>query len=120
MSPRKWDFRLEDMVKSARKIMEYVEGLTFEDFASDEKTFDAVIRQLIILGEAASHVPDKLSCCAPAIPWSEIRGIRNIIVHEYFGVNIEIIWNTATNNIKELLPMLESLQRQVANGNQGG
>ena len=78
MSPRKWDFRLQDMLDAARKIELYIEGLAFEDFVEDEKTFDAVVRQLTVLGEAACHVPESIAARSPEIPWSEIRGMRNI------------------------------------------
>lgn len=118
MSPRKWWFRIQDMLNAARKIVAYVEGLTFEGFARDEKTFDAVIRQLTILGEAATHVPEEIVSRTSDIPWFEIRGMRNIVVHEYFGVNSRIVWETATKNIPALLPLLERLLADVAQGNQ--
>jgi uncharacterized protein with HEPN domain len=100
------------MLDAAKRIVRYVEGLTFQDFACDDKTFDAVIRQLIVLGEAASHVSDEIIASTPEIPWFEIRGMRNIVVHEYFGVNQEIIWQTATKDIQNLLPLLERLGQQ--------
>ncbi len=112
MSPRHEWFRVQDMLDAAKRIVRYVEGLTFQDFACDGKTFDAVIRQLIVLGEAASHVPEETIASTPEIPWIEIRGMRNIVVHEYFGVNQEIIWRTAAKDVQELLPMLERLERQ--------
>jgi uncharacterized protein with HEPN domain len=118
MSPRKWRFRIEDMLNAARKIAAYVEGLTFEDFARDEKTFDAVLRQLTILGEAATHVPEEIISRTSDIPWFEMRGMRNIVVHEYFGVNSRIVWETATKNIPALLPLLERLLADVSLGNQ--
>ena len=102
----------------SQENLRYVEGLTFEDFARDDKTFDAVIRQLTVLGEAASHVPDEIIAGTPEIPWFEIRGMRNIVVHEYFGINREIVWRTATKNIPELLPLLERLQENKSKGNQ--
>jgi len=118
MSPRNGWFRVQEMLDAAQKIVRYVEGLTFEDFARDDKTFDAVIRQLTVLGEAASHVPDEIIAGTPEIPWFELRGMRNIVVHEYFGINKEIVWRTATKNIPELLPLLERLQENKSKGNQ--
>ncbi|MEJ5364898.1 MAG: DUF86 domain-containing protein [Desulfosoma sp.] len=106
------------MLNAARKRGAYVEGLTFEGFARDEKTFDAVIRQLTILGEAATHVPEEIVSRTSDIPWFEIRGMRNIVVHDYFGVNSRIVWETATKNIPELLPLLERLLADVSQGNQ--
>lgn len=68
----------------------------------DEKTVDAVIRQLTIIGEAVSYVPDEIGVRAPDTPWSVICGMRNIVVHEYFGVDTGIVWKTVTRNIPEL------------------
>jgi uncharacterized protein with HEPN domain len=116
MSPRKWRFRLDDMLNAAKKIVRYVEGLTFEDFTRDEKTYDAVLRPLTVLGEAASHVPDEIIAATPEIPWLEIRGMYNIVVHEYFGINMEMVWRTATKNVPELLPLLERLEQRNPKG----
>lgn len=118
MSHRNSQFRIQDMLNAARKIEGYVEGMTFEGFSKDERTFDAVIRQLTILGEAASHVPDEIVSRTPEIPWFEIRGMRNVVVHEYFGVNTAIVWNTAVKNIPELLPLLERLLKNISAENQ--
>ncbi|MBC7359934.1 MAG: DUF86 domain-containing protein [Desulfacinum sp.] len=74
MSSGKWRFRIEDMLNAARKIVAYVEGLTFEDFARDEKTFDAVLRRLTLLGAAATHVPEEIVSRTSDIPWFEMRG----------------------------------------------
>ncbi len=114
MSHRNWRFRIQDMLNAARKIEGYVEGMTFEGFTKDERTFDAVIRQLAILGEAASHVPDEIVSHTPEIPWIEIRGMRNVVVPEYFGVNTAIVWKTAVKNIPELLPLLERLLKNIS------
>lgn len=118
MSPRKWEFRLKDMLDPARKIEMYIEGFVFEDSVKDEKTFDAVVRQLTILGEAACHVPDKVATRTPEIPWSVIRGMRNIVVHEYFGVDKQIVWKTATGNIPKLRSQLEKLETLLSQDDQ--
>jgi len=91
--------------------------LSFEGFTQDEKTFDAVIRQPTILGEAASHVPDEITSRTPEIPWQEIRGMRNVVVHEYFGINMDIVWKTATKNIPGLRLLLERLLEDIAGEN---
>jgi uncharacterized protein with HEPN domain len=102
------------MVDAARKIQLYIEGLSFADFTNDDKTFDAVIRQLTVIGEAASHVPDEIASREPNIPWSVIRGMRNIVVHEYFGVDAGIIWKTVVRNIPELRSQVEKLQQKLS------
>lgn len=118
MSPRKWDFRLQDMLDAAGKIELYIKGLAFENFVGDEKTFDAVVRQLTVIGEAACHVPDTIAARSPEIPWSVIRGMRNIVVHEYFGIDRGIVWKTATRNIPELRSRLEALQARLSQEDQ--
>lgn len=109
MSHRNWKFRLQDISDAIQKIDRYVEGMRFEEFLKDEKTADAVIRQLTIIGEAASHIPEEISSLAPDIPWRSIRGIRNIVVHEYFGVNMQILWKTVVKNIPDLNGKLKKL-----------
>jgi uncharacterized protein with HEPN domain len=104
------------MVDAARKIQLYVQGLSFEDFTKDEKTFDAVIRQLTVIGEAASHVPDEIASRERNIPQSVIRGMRNIVVHEYFGVDASIIWKTVLRNIPELRSQVKELQQKLSQG----
>ncbi len=113
MSHRHWKFRIQDMLDAAGKIDRYTEGMTFEDFVKDDKTIDAVVRQLTIIGEAASHVPEDISSTAPAIPWPEMRGMRNVVVHEYFGVNTRIVWETVTKNVPDLRSGLETLKKQL-------
>ncbi|MFP4168285.1 MAG: DUF86 domain-containing protein [Desulfonatronovibrionaceae bacterium] len=117
MSTRKWQFRLRDMLESSRKIQSYIHGLSFDDFCDDEKTMDAVIRQLTVIGEASAHIPQEVAAAHPEIPWDVIRGMRNVIVHEYFGVNIRIVWTTANKNIPELHNQLEKLVQTLAKKN---
>lgn len=114
MSLRKWEFRLKDMLEAAKKIGRYIEGLTFEDFVNDEKTFDAVIRQLTILGEASSHIPEEITTLSPEIPWSSIRGMRNVVVHDYLSVNMRIVWKTVTKDLPDLTSQVEALQTRLA------
>ena len=114
MSHRKWEFRLEDMLEAARKIDRYIKGLAFEGFVEDEKTVDAVIRQLTILGEASAHVPEEITALSPEIPWFSIRGMRNVMVHDYLSVNMRIVWKTVTKDLPDLCSQLEALQSRIA------
>jgi len=83
--------------------------MTFEQFVSDRKTVDAVIRNLIVIGEAASHVPENVVAMHLGLPWREMRDMRNIAVHEYFGVDDTILWETVKKDLPSLLPMLRQL-----------
>ena len=109
MSPRDWRFRLLDIQSAARRIQSYVQDRSWEAFEQDFKTQDAVIRQLTVLGEAATHVPPEVMELAPEVPWNAIRGLRNVVVHEYFGISLRILWNTVSKNIPELEQQIEKL-----------
>ena len=94
MSPREWRLRVEDVLDAIAKIERYVEGLTFDQFKADEKTIDAVVRNLEVIGEAVRHLSAQSDPLIASIPWADIAGMRNILVHEYFGVDLEIVWQT--------------------------
>lgn len=103
MSPRNWEFRIEDILDSLDLISEYVKGLDYDNWKKDRKTIDAVIRNIEIIGEAASHIPTDIQEKYTEIPWYEMKGMRNILIHEYFGVDIDVLWRT----IQEDLPSLK-------------
>jgi len=109
MHARDWRIRIEDMVGAIAKIERYTKGLSHTQFHEDEKTVDAVIRNLIVIGEAARLVPDEIAGQHPEIAWTKMRGLRNLAVHEYFGVDADILWET----IQQDLPPLTSMLRRV-------
>jgi len=80
-----------------------------EQFKADTKTVDAVVRNIEIIGEAASHVPEKITTDNPDIPWQDMRDMRNVLAHEYFGVNEKIIWNTVQEDLPPLVQQLKNL-----------
>ncbi len=100
MSKRGVRLYIEDVKDAIQKIEKYTIGLDFDTFVKDEKTIDAVIRNLSIIGEAVKNFPNELRSKYPQIPWKEITGIRNKAIHEYFGIDEDILWKT----IKEDLP----------------
>ena len=111
MPPREWDLRIEDMLECIEKIQSYTDGMSYEAFRSSGITMDAVLRNIEIIGEAGSHVPQAIAENAPEIPWDDIRGMRNVLAHEYFGANPEIVWRT----VKEAIPpIIEPLKRLLA------
>jgi uncharacterized protein with HEPN domain len=109
MSPRSWEFRIADIISAVQNVLTYTAGMTYADFTADRKTVDAVIRNLIIIGEATSHIPDEVSDAHPEIPWRDMRGMRNLVVHEYFGVSDKILWDT----VQVDLPSLPALLKRV-------
>ena len=109
MPHRAWEFRVADIVDSIEKILSYTAGMSFEQFRKDSKTIDAVIRNFTIIGEAARHIPDEIVQSHPEIPWREMADLRNIIVHEYFGVNEKIIWETIQTDLPGILSSLRKI-----------
>ena len=107
MSRRLWKHRITDIIDSIKKIQLYVEHMEIEDFQSDEKTIDAVIRNFIVIGEAARHVPDHISLKYPDIPWRVMGDMRNFTVHEYWGVELRTIWKTIHEDLPPLIPSLK-------------
>jgi uncharacterized protein with HEPN domain len=110
MSTRDWLLRIEDILESIQHILDYTEGMDLTNWASDRKTIDAVVRNFEIIGEAANHVPPEIQSRFPDIPWSQMRGIRNILIHEYFGVDEEVIWETVQNDLPSLQVKLNKLR----------
>ena len=109
MPPRSWRIRVDDIIAAIDAILEYTAGMDGAGFAADRRTVDAVVRNLIIIGEAAGHVPDEVATANPQIPWARMRGMRDLAVHEYFGVDADVLWNTVTGNLPEVLPELRRL-----------
>lgn len=114
MSPRDWRLRIQDMLEAIERIQDYTAGMNAVDFCADRKTIDAVIRNLEVIGEAARHVPDEIVAQYPELPWEEMRGMRNILIHEYFGVSVPILWHTVTANLPLLAPKLCELLAQAS------
>jgi uncharacterized protein with HEPN domain len=108
MPPRKWGLRIRDILSSIERIIEYTRNFDFEQFRSDTKTFDAVVRNFEIIGEAAANVPEEISANYPDIPWQDMRDMRNVLAHEYFGINEKIVWDTIKDDLLPLVPQLKS------------
>lgn len=106
---RDWPLRVKDILGAVDRIARYTAGMTFEQFARDEKTVEAVCFALVIIGEAAAKVDDEDQARAPEVPWRKMKGMRNIAVHEYFGLDVETVWLTATRAVPALKGPLERL-----------
>ena len=112
MSKREVKLLLEDMLDSLKKIRRYTNEISFDEFCSDDKTIDAVIRNFEIIGEAANRIPEEIKIDNPEIPWRSLVGLRNRIIHEYFGVDLEIIWDIIENDIEICHDWIETLLEQ--------
>jgi uncharacterized protein with HEPN domain len=111
MSKRTPRLLLEDIQESAEKILEYTKDLTFEEFSKDNKTIDAVIRNFEIIGEASNLLPDEMKDKYPEIDWHRIRGFRNRVVHDYFGVDLQIVWKITFDQIPGLISEIVKIIR---------
>ena len=108
-TPRKWKFRIRHMREAIDRIHSYTTGMTREELAADQCTLDAVVWNLTVLGEAARQVPDSVTEANPEIPWPQIRGTRNRVVHGYDRIDFEIVWEVIQQELAPLVPILEHI-----------
>ncbi|GGH47916.1 DUF86 domain-containing protein [Dyadobacter endophyticus] len=109
MSSRKSSLLVQDILESGKKILTYTQDQSFDEFINDDKTIDAVIRNFEIIGEAANRLPEEFRDLHSTIDWHKIRGFRNRIVHDYFGIDYAIVWEIKTNYLPHLLEELSTL-----------
>ena len=109
MSKRDLKLLIDDIIESGSKILEYIGDMDFESFLKDSKTVDAVIRNFEIIGEAANRLPDEYKDSYSSIDWHKIRGFRNRIVHDYMGIDYQIVWQIKENFLPNLLVELKRL-----------
>lgn len=100
--PRDFEVYIEDILQAIGKIRNYTAGLTRGEFDQDDKTIDAVIRNLEVIGEAAKMIPESIRAAHPSIEWKKIAGLRDILAHQYFGVDLDIVWDIIQNKLTEL------------------
>lgn len=101
-------FYLEDMLESMHRIKKYTADLSFEEFKESDLRIDAVIRNLEIIGEASNNIPEEVTSKYPELPWKKMYGLRNLIAHEYFGIDYENIWKIISDELPNNIQDLES------------
>lgn len=106
---REFMLYLEDMLQSMDRIQEYLGTMDFRHFKMNYLVVDAIIRNFEILGEASKNIPTAIKNKYPEIPWRKMYGLRNLIAHEYFGIDYEMIWEIAKNNLPQNRKDLEEL-----------
>ncbi|MEM9555827.1 MAG: DUF86 domain-containing protein [Acidobacteriota bacterium] len=107
--PRSWRLRIEDILESLQRILRYTEGFDADRFLADDLVVDAVIRNFEVVGTAAKYMPKEIESRFPEIPWIEMRGMRNLLAHEYFGVDRVTIWRTIEVDRPPLIPQLQTV-----------
>lgn len=110
---REWRFYLDDMIDFAGKVLAYTDGLDQAGFVASRLTFDATLRNLELIGEAASHIPDDVRAAHPEIPWRMIIATGNRLAHGYLGIDADTLWSIIRDDVPELLPLLQAVKNEA-------
>ena len=109
MSLRTWQERIQDILTCACNIKDFTTGMSFDSFLDDPKTIRAVAFELTTMGEAVHAIPNDIQERYSEIPWGKMQGIRNVLVHEYFRLDEEVLWETSQKDIPQLIELLEKI-----------
>ncbi len=113
MSERSYRLYVNDILESINRIDNYTADFGYDDFIKNDLVRDAVLRNLEVIGEAAKSIPDDVREEYSDVPWKRIIGLRNIVIHEYFGVDFENIWKIIKENIPEVKPYIERILERL-------
>jgi uncharacterized protein with HEPN domain len=105
-APRAYLDYMRDIIEMMNKVERFTQGLEFDEFVGDDKTYLAVVQALEIIGEAAKNIPPALRRRYPNVPWKRMAGVRDKLIHGYFGTDARIVWETATALIPGLKPLI--------------
>lgn len=111
---RNYRLYLKDILSAIDSIEAFVEGMSFEEFRADDKTASAVIRKFEIIGEATKNIPDKIRQQYPTVPWKEMAGMRDRLIHFYFGVDYKLVWTTIKERLPQVKPEIQFIHRDLA------
>lgn len=114
VASREWRFYLDDMIEFAEKVIAYTDGLDQAAFAASGLNYDATVRNLELIGEAASHIPEAVRTENPQIPWRQVIATRNRLIHGYLGIDNDTLWSIVKDDIPALLGMLAAIKAKLA------
>lgn len=110
---REWRFYLDDMIAFSEKVLTYTEGLDQAGFVASTINYDATLRNLELIGEAATHIPDAVRAMHSEIPWRMIIASRNRLIHGYLGIDDDTVWSIVRDDVPEMLPLLRALKEET-------
>lgn len=100
---------INDLVEACEDILSFTKGMSYSDFAGDKKTVNAVIRSLEVIGEATKKLPTSFRDNYPDIPWRQMAGMRDKLIHEYFGIDKQMVWQAIEKHIPDILPLIKEI-----------
>jgi len=118
-NPRRDSQYLADIQEAMRRVLNYTDGLSFDAFMEYGMAQDAVLRNLQVIGEAAKKLSDDLCASHAAVPWRDMAGLRDRIVHDYFGIDYEVVWDVIENDLPALLPVIEAILQEESGAKDG-
>ncbi len=104
---------IEDIINAVNMALQFVEGMSYDEFSRDSKTVFAVVRAIEIIGEAVKNIPEDIRGKYPRIPWKGMAGMRDKVIHEYFGVDTKVVWDTVKKRISEVKPLFEKMLKDL-------
>ncbi len=111
MSKRNEQLLIADILQAINKIERYLANMSYETFLTDEKTIDAVVRNFEIIGEAANQIPQTFVEQHPEIPWRDLSDFRNVLIHAYFGVDLQMVWQIVELDLNTLKKQIQNIQK---------
>lgn len=113
MKNREYGDYIEDILDSINAVAKFVKRKNFKDFTKDKKTIYAVVRGIEIIGEATKHIPKSIRNKYPEVPWKDMAGMRDKVIHEYFAVDLKVVWKTATRHLPKIKPLIQKVFKDM-------
>lgn len=104
---------IQDILEAMVNVIKFIENMSYDEFAQDTKTVYAVLRAIEVIGEATKNIPDDVRKRYPEIPWKDMAGMRDKVIHEYFGVKIERVWLTVKDDIPRIEPLIKKVLQEL-------